>query len=869
MASGGGTPPSHLSIPQLPNNFPSAADTLKTPQLTLTPVTSINSAVDGGGKSFTSLEELLNITGINTPTGSRPDNGVSSLSRIAQAVENSQNGPQGDLPPAKRPRLELPSNTNIRVQPLTSPSVTIASLLHKPSIANHTGSNIPTTNFNPTNTPQSINSTVAQALSALTHVLSANSSSINATLSQAVSTQPTIVSVIPSLMQSPATSPTSSNPKSFLLQLVQLYKHYQNTGDSDGMERIKKQLNVLVTATQGRNQPSNPLLGALSMLSGPSTTVQQQVSSGANSLINRTQTTSTVLAGTTVSRPNMHVPPSLLSSTQLRTIPSNSRPQAAVTTGMTATRATNPSPQATTSTALAEQISVQQKAVKQLQTIMASLPVSSRPKTAQEIRDFVQKYSNLITQLQSSTPSTTTSAQSTKTQQNPVTTLHGSVVVPMNFGPSPAQTTTTANSTAASISTTAMAQVDQHFQTALTAVKNKSTLPTKPPAVVDLTTDTDSASTVNAPITTQFKATPKATKATTGIQAGVATPLPPGLTLETLAVLCRLPESELGKLKLPVGLLSAIKVWKEKQPTKKGGSPHTKTSSSSNIPILYPPSSMSGPSHLLKTPTAIKVGEALSLTSTMSDFKQPFVIPSGAGFPPRSLHAFVPGLGQSRSAMTSTAAKLFPTAATPHRPSVTLGRPPSHHMTRVRTKAEQEKAERERIQALTKALQSSEEARIAFRFNTHLDKMHSQLLAPDTTTSFANKQDVLSRLLPYHVYAQCEPPVAAVEKADAVFESVAQVLLSRSRGLQSRFQQLLAKTDSRGGEDAGVMDLELRRCFVQGERERVKQEKLQKQQAEQVAANLSMMVKADGVDTFDSEFSLSDAFFPFLDNGIT
>ncbi len=40
-----------------------------------------------------------------------------------------------------------------------------------------------------------------------------------------------------------------------------------------------------------------------------------------------------------------------------------------------------------------------------------------------------------------------------------------------------------------------------------------------------------------------------------------------------------------------------------------------------------------------------------------------------------------------------------------------------------------------------------------------------------------------------------------------------------------------------GGEDAGVMDLELRRCFVQGERERVQQEKLQKQQAEQVAAS--------------------------------
>ncbi len=264
-------------------------------------------------------------------------------------------GPQEDKPPAKRPRLELPSNTHIRVQPLISPSATIASLLHKkPSVAsNHSGSNT-STNFTPTNTPQSINSTVAQALSALTQALSANSTSINATLSQAVSSQPpTIVSVIPSLMQSTPTSPTSSNPKSFLLQLVQLYKHYQNTGDSDGMERIKKQLNVLVSATQGRNQQTNPLLGALSILSGPSTTIQQQASTGANSLSSRSHT-STVSAGTTVSRPNMHVPPSLL-STQLRTPSTNSRPQTAVTTGMAVTRATNPSPQATVSTALAEQ----------------------------------------------------------------------------------------------------------------------------------------------------------------------------------------------------------------------------------------------------------------------------------------------------------------------------------------------------------------------------------------------------------------------------------------------------------------------------------------------------------------------------------
>jgi len=48
------------------------------------------------GKSFNSLEELLNITGINTPefkpSTSNSDNGVESLSKIARAVENSQQG---------------------------------------------------------------------------------------------------------------------------------------------------------------------------------------------------------------------------------------------------------------------------------------------------------------------------------------------------------------------------------------------------------------------------------------------------------------------------------------------------------------------------------------------------------------------------------------------------------------------------------------------------------------------------------------------------------------------------------------------------------------------------------------------------------
>lgn len=115
--------------------------------------------------------------------------------------------------------------------------------------------------------------------------------------------------------------------------------------------------------------------------------------------------------------------------------------------------------------------------------------------------------------------------------------------------------------------------------------------------------------------------------------------------------------------------------------------------------------------------------------------------------------------------------------------------------TRFKTKVEQQKAESERLQALTKvnwhtnrlflyhvylwcvhvctlqALQSSEEARIAFRFSAHLDKMHTQLLSPDTVSPFRSQHDVLARLLPYHVYAEPEPPAAAVEKGEQVTQS--------------------------------------------------------------------------------------------------
>ena len=51
----------------------------------------------------------------------------------------------------------------------------------------------------------------------------------------------------------------------------------------------------------------------------------------------------------------------------------------------------------------------------------------------------------------------------------------------------------------------------------------------------------------------------------TEIQAGVAMPLPAGVTLDTLGMLCKLSENDLLKLNLPAPLLSAIRVWKAKQ----------------------------------------------------------------------------------------------------------------------------------------------------------------------------------------------------------------------------------------------------------------------------------------------------------------
>ena len=96
------------------------------------------------------------------------------------------------------------------------------------------------------------------------------------------------------------------------------------------------------------------------------------------------------------------------------------------------------------------------------------------------------------------------------------------------------------------------------------------------------------------------------------------------------------------------------------------------------------------------------------------------------------------------------------------------------------------------------------------RIQNHLEKMQAQVVTPDVHTPFKSFQDVLVRLLPYHILSEPEPAPGTMEKgwhhlkvlcnsckffapADAVVESVAQILMSRSRGLISRYQQLVLK----------------------------------------------------------------------------
>ena len=241
---------------------------------------------------------------------------------------------------------------------------------------------------------------------------------------------------------------------------------------------------------------------------------------------------------------------------------------------------------------------------------MAALPDSKRPKNVQELKEFVQKYSSIINK----PPPISSSSQSKATSTSPVPPFAPSSADNI---PAKSRTQVAQPPPLSANEGSQTASVAEHFKNSLLASASRSSpisalqrgsheLPPQVPMFIPQFPTTAGpgggteeaksdrtklqpfgSSTMHAPVTTQFDPTSSslapppppaaasqtipvsnpaaATSSSSGIQAGIATPLPPGLTLETLAVLCRLPEADLQKLKLPPALLSAIKVWKARQ----------------------------------------------------------------------------------------------------------------------------------------------------------------------------------------------------------------------------------------------------------------------------------------------------------------
>ena len=96
-----------------------------------------------------------------------------------------------------------------------------------------------------------------------------------------------------------------------------------------------------------------------------------------------------------------------------------------------------------------------------------------------------------------------------------------------------------------------------------------------------------------------------------------------------------------------------------------------------------------------------------STSAQGTHLQQPMVIPNSAGFPPRSLHAYIPGLPQSSLPQKSNSST---SNAHRHQVHILLGvhgivvdfHDTPTVQTRYKTKVEQQKAETERMQALAK-----------------------------------------------------------------------------------------------------------------------------------------------------------------------
>lgn len=190
----------------------------------------------------------------------------------------------------------------------------------------------------------------------------------------------------------------------------------------------------------------------------------------------------------------------------------------------------------------------------------------------------------------------------------------------------------------------------------------------------------------------------------------------------------------------------------------------------------------------------------------------------------------------------------------------TLSKP----VTRYQTRVAHARAEQDRMNSLNKMLQSSEEARIQHILQSHIEKMQNQVENSDVHSPFKSYHDIITRLLPFHILSEPDADTKSMDKADAMFESVAQVLLTKSLGLSTKFQQMLMR-DARETYDSHLLTA----LFLKQEEERKQQEVIEKKQAEQIAADLSV-IGAEGEMNFDGDFSLlnSDPMLGFS-SGIT
>jgi len=101
--------------------------------------------------------------------------------------------------------------------------------------------------------------------------------------SSSVNLKPKQAPQVPTSTPSQVAESINSNSKTVVLQLIQLYKQYQETNDQEGVARVREQISFLVTAQQKILAAKNNILktSSSSVANGP--TAQQMTSSNGNS----------------------------------------------------------------------------------------------------------------------------------------------------------------------------------------------------------------------------------------------------------------------------------------------------------------------------------------------------------------------------------------------------------------------------------------------------------------------------------------------------------------------------------------------------------------------------------------------------------